>query len=178
MACQGFASPPVPANIDPCPRSTRHIALALQIRTSHHKKWVHQIGLTRPPLVGQNHNSAIACCERPQCVSSSLRLGAGVPASAARVSEGRRRFKGGRKLLQPATSASSGSNRSLASFIISGVGDTNFATRLERPIAFIDDELRRGKRHVLDHVLGAEIVHGLLRKGKALGHIDEHGIPV
>jgi hypothetical protein len=70
VACQGFASPRVPANIDPCPRSSRHIALALQIRSSHHKKWVHQIGLSRPPLVGQNHNSAIACCERPQCVSS------------------------------------------------------------------------------------------------------------
>jgi len=57
-------------------------------------------------------------------------------------------------------------------------GDTNFAARLERSIAFIDDELRRGKRHVLDHMLGVEVVHGLFWKGKALRHVDEYNFLV
>ena len=32
------------------------------------------MGRKCPARLGQNRNSAIACCERPQCVSSSLRL--------------------------------------------------------------------------------------------------------
>jgi hypothetical protein len=95
--------------------------------------------------------------------------------------EGRRRFKGGWKLLQRPLGI-------IGHFSIVRIEqepcqlhdircrDTNFAARLERSIAFMDDELRRGKQHVLDHVLGVEIVHGLFRKGKPLGHVDEYNL--